>query len=94
MMKVKKSLEMAKAEALKLSKEHPTILYRVMDKKGQMAVCTGSDWYIGRESVMGGSRWPPTRTARRWRYERMDCLHEKRRHGPQNGEADPHGRRR
>lgn len=27
MMKVKKSLEMAKAEALKLSKEHPTILY-------------------------------------------------------------------
>lgn len=36
MMKVKKSLEMAKAEALKLSKEHPTILYRAMDKKGQM----------------------------------------------------------
>ena len=53
MMKVKKSLEMAKAEALKLSEEHPTILYRVMDKKGQMAVCTGSDW-VYRERVRDG----------------------------------------
>ena len=52
-MKVKKSLEMARAEALKLSQEHPTILYRVMDKKGQMAVCTGSEW-IYRERVREG----------------------------------------
>lgn len=43
-MKAKKSLEMAKAEAMKLSQEHPTILYRVMDKRGQMAICTGSSW--------------------------------------------------
>ena len=37
----------------RLSKEHPTILYRVMDKKGQMAVCTGSDW-VYRERVRDG----------------------------------------
>lgn len=32
-MKTKKSLEAAKAEALKLSQDFPSILYRVMDKR-------------------------------------------------------------
>lgn len=52
-MKVKKSFEIAKEEALRLSEAFPTITYRVMDKKGQMAVCTGSDW-VYREKVRDG----------------------------------------
>ena len=52
-MKTKKSLEAAKAEALKLSQNFPTILYRVMDKKGKSAVACGSEWGY-RERILDG----------------------------------------
>lgn len=49
----KKSLEVAKKEAMQLSKLYPPNLYIVMDKKGERAICTGVEW-IYRERILEG----------------------------------------
>lgn len=49
----KKSLEIALVKAQALSKEHPEIEVKVMDKKGCKAICTSSNW-IYRERVLEG----------------------------------------
>lgn len=49
----KKSLEEAKHIAQKVSREYPEIVIIVMDKKGQKATYTASEW-IYRERILDG----------------------------------------
>ena len=50
---MKKSLEKAIQDAIKMSKEHPGITYHVMDKKGKKAGCYVVDWCV-KELVLDG----------------------------------------
>lgn len=43
-MKIKKSLEVAISNAEQMSRDHPKIIYYVMDKKGKHAVVHSSVW--------------------------------------------------
>lgn len=50
---MKASVKKAIEEAQKLSEEHPTVKYVVMDKKGKRAVVTGSGW-VYKERILEG----------------------------------------
>lgn len=50
---MKKSISVKMDEAKALSKQHPKIAFRVMDKAGEKAVVCASDW-VYRERILAG----------------------------------------
>lgn len=50
---IKKTLRRAR----EMSRQHPGIFYRVMDRPGGAPVITGSDWVYRERVLMGGARW-------------------------------------
>ena len=50
---IKKTLRRAR----EMSRQHPGIFYRVMDRPGGAPVITGSDWVTAKGSSWGGARW-------------------------------------
>lgn len=53
MARMKQSVKNAIQEAIQVSRLHPNVKYRIMDKMGQRAVVTGSDW-VYRERIIEG----------------------------------------